>query len=227
LLGDATGTAWEGAGTATNPQTLAAVPVGMLFVPDAAAAELINGASAKDVRQTLMSQAIAAQLNIDSGIADPGYYPGTSPNGHDLIEEAVKWLTGQAPFQYADGSTGNIYKDGQNDGIVETTGSGSVVDFNTATGSFTSSAPVSSTGAWSTYVDPINSSPKTGDTLVSGQDLQSALQAFNLDQLVTAIAGFEVGWNSNGVMSDVHTNTSDTFWTVLKDNHVIAGSTHA
>src|SRR5207244_2769664 len=100
LLGDFTGTAWEGGGTADNPQPLTAVPAGMLFIPDAAAGQLINASqSAKDARQTLISQAIATQLNIDNeGVPDPGYFPGTPPNGHDLIGEAVKWLTGQLPF---------------------------------------------------------------------------------------------------------------------------------
>ena len=100
LLGDYTGTAWEGGGTVANPKTLASVPAGMLFVPDAAAAQLINASdAAMDARQILISQAIATQLNIDNnGVPDPGYYPGLSPNGHDLIGEAVEWLTGQSPF---------------------------------------------------------------------------------------------------------------------------------
>ena len=49
--------------------------------------------------------------------------------------------------------------------------------------------------------------------MISGQDLKTALEAFSVYQLVTSVAEFEVGWTSNGV--------------VLKDNHVIAGSTHS
>jgi hypothetical protein len=221
LLGDYTGTAWEGGGTATAPQMLAAVPAGMLFVPDAAAGQLINATpSATDVRAALLSQAIAAQLNIDTGIGDPGYSSGTPPNGHDLVGEAVKWLSGQAPFQYADGSTGNV--DANHDGILETGTAGSA-EYNTATSAFTSKAQLTGTAEWSTYVDPVNAPPKTGDITVSGQDLNKALTAFNATQLVTAMNGFEVGWNNNGVAGDMHPNTGNAFWTVLKDQHVIAG----
>jgi hypothetical protein len=59
--------------------------------------------------------------------------------------------------------------------------------------------------------------------------LKNALQAFNNNgvQLVTAMAGLEVGWNGTGALTDTHANTADTFWTVLKDQGVIAGPTHA
>jgi hypothetical protein len=226
LLGDYTGTAWEGGGTAANPKALSSVPAGMMFIPDGAAGQLINASqSARDVRQTLLSQAIAAQLNIDNqGVPDPGYYPGTAPNGHDLIGEAVKWLTGRLPFQYADSSTGNV--DTNQDGILET-GIGGSAEYNTLIAALTSAAERTSTGEWNTYVDPINSPPKTGDITVNGQDLKNALQAFNVDQLVTAMNSFQVGWYSNGAASDIQPNTPDTFWNVLKDQHVIAGPMHA
>ena len=63
--------------------------------------------------------------------------------------------------------------------------------------------------------------------MVSGQNLKNALEAFNVDQLVTSMAGFQVGWNNNGVVTDISANTGNSFWTVLKENQVIAGPTHA
>jgi hypothetical protein len=53
--------------------------------------------------------------------------------------------------------------------------------------------------------------PHIGDVLVSGQDIKNGPQAFNLNQLVTSMAGFQVGWNNNGAVSDLHQNTPDTF----------------
>src|SRR5581483_1025716 len=56
-----------------------------LFVPLLAAEELLltSSDSSVDVRQALIPQAIASQLNIDNGDKDPGFYPGQSA-GHDL-----------------------------------------------------------------------------------------------------------------------------------------------
>jgi hypothetical protein len=198
LLGDA-----NGDGRTDNGETT-------LFIPLAAAQQLINSSdSSLDARQILMKQAITAQLNIDNGDKDPGLYPGQSA-GHDLIEEAVKWLTGQAPFTYSDGRTGNV--DTNHDGILEINGLGSSgIEYNTTLAAFSSPALASSEQAWQAYVDPIHSPPQTGDIMVNGQDVKNALQAFNLNQLITSMAGFHVGWNNNGTVNDVHANTADTF----------------
>jgi len=56
--------------------------------------------------------------------------------------------------------------------------------------------------------------------------LDISLQTFNLDQLVTSMAGFQVWWDNNGAFSDIHANTPDGFWGVLKDDHVIAGPSY-
>jgi hypothetical protein len=196
-----------------------------LFVPLTAAQQIVNSSVAsQDTRQILMRQAIAAQLNIDNGNPDPGLYPGQSA-GHDLIDEAVKWLRGLAPFSYADGTSGNV--DSNHDGILEISGlSKSGVEYDTAAAAFTSPALSSSKQAWQSYVDPINAPPHSGDLMVNGQDIKNALEAFDVDQLVTSLASFMAGWNSNGTVSDVTANTGDNFWGILKDQHVIAGPTH-
>jgi hypothetical protein len=45
--------------------------------------------------------------------------------------------------------------------------------------------------------------PHTGDILVSSQDIKNGPLAFNLTQLVTSMAGFQVGYNNNGPVSDL------------------------
>jgi uncharacterized repeat protein (TIGR01451 family) len=150
LLGDSLGTTWKGHTTAAT--ALSAVPAGMLFVPDAAATTLINSSqSANDTRQIFISQALAAQLNIDNGDVDPGVLGKVSSGdnivGSDLISEAVKWLDpnlfpsgstfGQSPFIYPDKSSGNV--DWNYNGVSNTASSGAIpgVDYNTTTNAFT------------------------------------------------------------------------------------------
>ena len=38
--------------------------------------------------------------------------------------------------------------------------------------------------------------------------------------------GFQVGWNDNGLVTDIAANTANTFWTVLRENAAIAGPTN-
>ena len=211
LLGDANGDGRTDNGEKT------------LFVPLLAAEELLvtSSDSSLDVRQALIRQAIAAQLNIDNGDKDPGLYPGQSV-GHDLISEAGDWLRGLAPFNYASGS-GNV--DTNHDGILEAGITSAGHEYNMLAGAFTSAPVRSGAPAWQTYVDPINAPPQAGDILVNGQDVKNALQAFNIDQLVTSMAGFQIAWDSNGAFSDIRQNTPDASWRVLADNHVIAAPT--
>jgi uncharacterized repeat protein (TIGR01451 family) len=224
LLGDYTGTAWEGGGSASSPKSLSSIPNGMLFVSDATAYDIVSSTtSSSDPRLQVLSQAITAQLNIDNGMDDPGYNPaGGNSAGHDLISEAVKWLTGAAPFTYSDGSTGDV--DVNNDRVLSG-GNSNSYEYNMSTNKLTSAAQTTSGKEWTGYVDPINSTPKSGDQEVNGSDVLKALTAFNNLQLVTSAAGDLVGYqNSSGVV-DIHANTPDTYWTVLKDQGVIS-STH-
>ena len=221
LLGDYKGTAWLGGSSTSTPSSMSSVPTGTLFITDAAAVQLLTyGSSSTDVRQQTLAQAIATQLNIDNGVSDPGYYPGANPNGHDLIGEAVKWLTGAGTF----GTGGKVDTNG--DRILQA-GSGSSYEFNTSNHSLTSATQSTSSSAWTTYYDP-NSTVATGDIMVNGQDIKNALAAFNnsATQLITSMAGYQVGWNASAP-TDVHLNNPDAFWGVLKDQGVIAGPTHA
>ena len=48
-----------------------------------------------------------------------------------------------------------------------------------------------------------------------------------MNQLVTSIAGFQVGQNNSGTVINAALNTGDMLWNVLKENHVIAGPMRA
>ncbi|GGI34587.1 hypothetical protein GCM10010987_80110 [Bradyrhizobium guangdongense] len=207
LLGDA-----NGDGVQDNGETT-------LSVPWAAAQQLLNASDTNpDVRISMMKQALRAQLNIDAGEADPGLFPG-QPAGHDLITEAVDWLRGLSPFTYAPTSA-NV--DINHDGILQTGATSIGNDYNTVTQAFTTPPQKATMNAWLQYVDTIHSPPQSGDLLINGQDLRNALAAFNANQLVTLMAGTQVGWNNGSVTTDIQPNTANTFWNVLADNHVIA-----
>jgi hypothetical protein len=208
LLGDANGNGTSDMGS------------NALFVPLSAATQLINSsASANDTRQILLRHALAAQLNIDNGDRDPGLTTGATV-GTDLISVAVAWLKGQGPFIYSDGSSGKVDFVGAT-GVLDSGISGTAIDYNTKTASFTSTQLTSNTNAWNQSV-ALGLSPT--DFHISGEDLKNALQAFNQNQLITSRDGTTVGWNTgNGAMTDIHTNNAAGFWTVLKDAGVIHG----
>jgi hypothetical protein len=217
LLGDYSGTAWCGSGTASNPKSLTSIPTGMIFITDSVASDILgaNITSSSDTRLQITAAAISAQLNIDNGVADAG------TAGHDLVGEAVAWLTGKGPFTYGDGSSGNI--DSNHNGVIDSS------DYNSSSNTFSGTSQSTSKLDWTAYVDPINATAKTGDLQVSGKDLLAALNAFNANglQLVTSMAGDLVAWQNSSGAIDVHQNTADAFWTVLKDQGVIAGSLHS
>jgi hypothetical protein len=201
LLGDKNGNGVKDSGELT------------LLVDLEIAQQLISSSSsATDARQMLMKQALAAQLNIYNGVEDP----------QDLVGEAVKWLTGKAPFQYSDGSTGNVDKNG--DGKVNS------ADYNTSTKAFLLDANGANSGtalttnlkAWQLFVDVDDTA---NNVHASGEGLKNALEAFNLGQLITSADGAQVAWNVNGTPTNIHANTTDAFWDVLADANIkgIAG----
>jgi hypothetical protein len=217
LLGDTTGAAWQAhttAGTAlTSAQLVAA---GMLLIPDAAAAQLINASqSANDTRQTLLSQALGAQLNIDNGDANPG-----GSTAGNLIGEAVQWLEGKSPY----GAGGKIDTNG--DGVLSTSGT---IEFNTSTHAFTSTALTSSQAAWQSYVSysaadyhPVGNTSVFGSGAAfsaDGEGLKNALQAFDTNHMVTNAGGTGVAWNQSGSAigpyTDLTLNFSNDFWSIL------------
>ncbi|HYK79160.1 MAG TPA: SdrD B-like domain-containing protein, partial [Micropepsaceae bacterium] len=202
LIGDMNGNGKTDAGETT------------LFIPLAAAQLIIDPThSSNDARLIFMRQAIAAQLNIDNGHHDP----------NDIVGEAAKWLRGQAPFTYTDGSTGKI---GNGDGVLQSS------EYTISGGNFSLTGTAQGTGtqAWNQQVDvyggPIandwdNNPSLAGNQEASGQDLKNGLQAFNSGQLVTSTDGSQVGLY-NGVFVDfAHANTTDSFWLTLHDGGLI------
>ena len=93
--------------------------------------------------------------------------------------------------------------------------------------SFTTPPLKKTMAAGQQYVDVVSSVPHSGDLMANGNDLVKSLAAFNAGELVALLGGAEVGWESGGTVVDTHPNTATGFLTVLKDQHVIAGPTHA
>jgi hypothetical protein len=205
LLGDADG---NGATNGTE---------NTLFVSFAAARQIIMSSdSANDTRQILMKQALAAQLNIYNGVKDP----------NDLVGEAVTWLKGgpstlnpNSPYAYTDGSSGKV--DTNQDGVLSSS------EYNTTSKAFTfdangstrtGNALTSSLDAWQKNVDVYNAASTT--VWADGQGLKNALEAFNLDKLVTSSDGALVGWTTDHglTVTNVYDNTVlDNFWLTLSN----------
>lgn len=188
LLGDANGNGYKDYGENT------------LFVSLAGAQKIISSStSTTDMRQVLMKQAIAAQLNVYNG----------DRNASNLVGEAVKWLTGASPFSFSDGSTGDV--DTNNDGKA---------DFaSISAGTLAGSPLAASKMAWHLEKDVHDSSSVA--VFASGEDLKNALMWFNEDQLVTNNTGSLVAWKSGGSFSNITNNTPDAFWTVLESRNLI------
>ena len=85
LLGDANGNGVTDAGEHT------------LFVPEVSALQLLNHPASADLRISMMSEALQAQIKIDHGMADPGLQSA----GFDLTSDATNWLLDDAPFVYS------------------------------------------------------------------------------------------------------------------------------
>jgi hypothetical protein len=208
LLGDANGNGVTDSGENT------------LFVPEASALQLLNHPTSADLRISMMSEALQAQIKIDQGAADPGQQSA----GFGLISDAANWLLGDAPFVYSPVS-GTV--DTNHNGVLDTGATNTGVEYNTTTEAFTTPPVKTTMAAGQQFVDVVSSTPHSGDLMANGNDLVSALTAFNAGQLVTLAGGAQVGWESGGMVTDTHPNTATGFLTVLKDQHVITGPTHA
>jgi hypothetical protein len=185
-----------------------------LFIPLAAAQLIIDPShSANDARLILMRQAIAAQLNIDNGHHEP----------NDLVGEAVKWLRGQAPFTYTDGSSGKV---GNGDGVLQSS------EYIISSGqlSLVGGTSSTSTQAWNQDVDVYggpnandwdNNTSMAGNQEANGQDLKNALQSFNMGNLVTSVDGSQVGYFDGTNLTNAHLNTTDSFWLTLHETGLI------
>jgi hypothetical protein len=209
-----------------------------LSVPLTAAQLMVGGSTSQtsDARLILMQQAIAAQLNIDNGDRDPGELSASS--GNDLLGTAVKWLTGQLTFSDGNSVPAKYNVDnGPTDNILES-GADKSYEFNTSNSTFdykgSSDVIGTSTSDWGVvkngskydgnFIVDANKSGLLGGNYVeaTGQDLKNALEAFNMNQLVTAVSGgmSVVEWNAGGTISDVQANNQDGMWKVLTDHGV-------
>jgi hypothetical protein len=214
LLGDANGNGAIDAGENT------------LFVSLLAAQQIIKSSdTATDTRQILMSQALAAQLNIYNGVFEP----------NDLVGEAVAWLTGQGPYTYTN-STGDV--DRNNNGVLDT--AGGTIDYSTSTKAFlldanfglAGTALTSNLQAWQLYVDVVQNGAiaewdgngsVSGNQQVNGEGLKNALELFNQTKLVTDATGTLVGWWNGSSISAVNPNDPDYFWLTLHQHGGIIG----
>src|SRR5262249_35018835 len=113
---------------------------------------------------------------------------------NDLINEAVRWLRGEAPYQYPGNSTGNVDPNGNN---VLSAGTSSAFEYNTSTSvkAFTSDANFTAVGtqvltsplqAWQKYVDVATAAGTSwGTAEANGEGLKNALMYWNDGHLVT------------------------------------------
>jgi len=212
LLGDSNGNGLADAGEDT------------LFVSLANAQQILKSSeTAQDARQILMSQAISTQLNIYNGSGEP----------NDLIGEAVKWLKGETPYSYSDGSTGKV--DANGNGVLDNS------ELNASTGAFTSDANGALAGtsltsnlqAWQKFVDVNTGSLGWGTTEANGEGLKNALMYFNDGHLVVSGSN-QVAWDADGAggstsVSNIHINNPDNFWATLHEvdtNLTLTGVQH-
>lgn len=171
-----------------------------LLISISLAKSIESASTSGDARLIMLQQAIAAQLNIDNGVAQP----------NNLIDEAVMWLKGQGAWA---GLGVNV--DANNDGIVDQSGS-----------ALAGSAVKTSSTAWTKYVDVTD--PGTGITdwnggkEADGEGLKNALMWFNQGQLVTSGPSGDVAWFNGTNIVDEHPNTLDQFWVTL---HEVGGLT--
>ena len=188
----------------------------VLFIGTSAAQDLIKASGAStDMRLLVAKEALAAQLNIDNLAGFDGHTGSKQYQPNDLITEAVKYLKGEAPYQFGDGSSGNV-----------DTNHDSVIGWNSALHTFTEGSAVSSgQNAWTSKVDVFDGA---STVLANGSNLRDALSFFNQDQLVVSNDGNSVAWNNGsnpagGIYAvGVHTNDPDNFWMTLKDSGHLA-----
>ncbi|MDX8452730.1 hypothetical protein RFM98_08180 [Mesorhizobium sp. VK9D] len=179
-----------------------------LLISISLAKSIESASTGGDARLIMLQQAIAAQLNIDNGVAQP----------NNLIDEAVMWLKGQGAWAGlginldATGGPG-----GTPDGFIDTNAAGTAL---------AGSAVKTSSIAWTKYVDVTDASTGitdwNGGKEADGEGLKNALMWFNQGQLVTSGPSGHVAWFNGTSIIDEHPNTLDQFWVTL---HEVGGLT--
>ena len=190
-----------------------------LLISDKLAAAIESSSTSGDARIIMLQQAIAAQLNIDNGKAEPV----------NLIDEAVMWLTKATGSAWA-GVGVNIAQSGTvSDGFGNQT---LIVAENGSHTALAGSSVSTSSAAWHTFVDVTDPSSGitdwNGGKEADGEGLKNALMWWNDGHLVTSSAG-QVAYDTNGTAAGginpatVNLNTLDEFWLTLHQQGSLTG----
>ncbi|MEH2568857.1 beta strand repeat-containing protein [Bradyrhizobium sp. AZCC 2289] len=187
-----------------------------LLISDKLAAAIESSSTSGDARMIMLQQAIATQLNIDNGKAEP----------NNLIDEAVMWLTKAAPGAWS-GVGVNIAASGLvDDGHGNLT---LVVAENAGHTALAGSAVATSSSAWHGFVNVTDAAGYVGTPVTAdGEGLKNALMWWNDGHLVTTAAG-QVAYDPDGTGSGgvnpatIHLNTTDEFWLTLHQQTGLTG----
>jgi hypothetical protein len=189
-----------------------------LWITDKLAGTIESSSTSGDARIIMLQQAIATQLNIDNGKAEP----------NAVIDEAVMWLTKQGAWSGVGVNIGNGNVDNGNG----TGGTVSTVIENGAHTALAGSSVATSTAAWHTFIDVTD--PSTGITdwngghEADGEGLKNALMWWNDGHLVTTAAG-QVAYDPDGLgaggvnPATINLNTLDEFWLTLHQQTGLTG----
>ncbi|MBR0793507.1 hypothetical protein JQ631_30890 [Bradyrhizobium manausense] len=218
-----------------------------LFLDLASAQALANSSVVGDARIILAGQAVAAQLNEYADYV--AYGKDTSPNG--LINEAVRWLSGDTSFALSANGKSNIDTNVSNDlaspavkEVISVKTSGS--DYTLSGGAITlgGTALSSSDPSWQTKglvfsetaagIDFNGDGDMKDSVWANGEGLKNALAAYNhglaggTQGFVTSQDGSTIGWENSigGTPYDVHANTPDAFWGILADQKITGVEWH-
>jgi hypothetical protein len=191
-----------------------------LWITDKLAGTIESSSTSGDARIIMLQQAIATQLNIDNGKAEP----------NNLIDEAVMWLTKQGAWSGVGVNVGGAAPaDNGFGGTVST-----VAENGSHTALLGSSVATSST-AWHSFVNVSSDGGVTylvGSTPTNvsadGEGLKNALMWWNDGHLVTTAAG-QVAYDPDGLgaggvnPATINLNTLDEFWLTLHQQTGLTG----
>jgi hypothetical protein len=188
-----------------------------LLISDKLAAAIESSSTSGDARIIMLQQAIAAQLNIDNGKAEP----------NDLIDEAVMWLTKQGAWSSVgvNVASSTLVDDGYGHLTL-------AVAENASHTALLGSSVATSSAAWHSYVDVTDPSSGitdwNGGQEADGEGLKNALMWWNDGHLVTSAAS-QVAYDTNGTAAGginpatVNLNTLDEFWLTLHQQAGLTG----
>jgi hypothetical protein len=187
-----------------------------LWISIKLAASIESSSTSGDARMIMLDQAIAAQLNIDNGKAEP----------NAVIDEAVMWLTKQGAWSTVgvNVATGTPTSNGNGTG-----GMVSTVAENGAHTALAGSSVSTSSTAWNSLVHVTDAASYTGASVsADGEGLKNALMWWNDGHLVTTAAG-QVAYDPDGTgaggvnPATIHLNTIDEFWLTLHQQTGLTG----